>query len=105
MGGYASVLAMLMLTLCLSPPAFADPLPRSAAEVMAFKRENPCPATGLRRGACPGWDVDHIRPLCMGGPETKENMQWLSKEGHRFKTRVDVRECRKWKKMASTPAK
>lgn len=77
---------------------------RSAAEVLAFKRHNPCPATGLRRGACPGWDVDHVRPLCAGGEDTASNMQWLSKEDHRFKTLVDVRECRRLKQRANTPA-
>jgi hypothetical protein len=31
-------------------------------------------------------------------------MQWLSREDHRWKTRIDVRECRKLKRMANTPA-
>jgi hypothetical protein len=73
----------------------AEAAPRSAAERLAFIRENPCPVTGLRRGSCPGWEVDHIQPLCAGGPDKKENLQWLSVEDHRFKTRVDVRECRR----------
>lgn len=67
---------------------------RSAAEVAAFKRANPCPATGLRRGSCPGHEVDHIEPLCAGGPDTRENMQWLTVAEHRAKTRSDVRICR-----------
>lgn len=37
---------------------------RSRAEVVAFKRENPCPSIGLLRRACPGYQVDHIEPLC-----------------------------------------
>ena len=67
---------------------------RSAAEVLAFKRHNPCPSTQLRRGACPGFEVDHVQPLCSGGPDTVENMQWLSVADHRIKTRQDVRVCR-----------
>lgn len=40
---------------------FASPAaPRSMAERVAFVRHNPCPATNLRRGACPGWEVDHV---------------------------------------------
>ena len=68
---------------------------RSRAEVRAFRAEHPCPVTGRARGACPGWEVDHIIALCAGGPDKRSNMHWLSKEDHRFKTLVDVRECRR----------
>lgn len=95
------LLAALMVALPLVATARIE---RSAAEVLAFKRHNPCPVTGLARGACPGWAVDHVRPLCLGGPDTRENMQWITNEDHRFKTMVDVRECRKWRAMANTPA-
>lgn len=57
--------------------------------------EQACPATGLHRGACPGWQVDHIVALCAGGPDKRANMQWINLDDHRFKTYVDVRECRK----------
>jgi hypothetical protein len=67
---------------------------RSAAEVLAFKRHNPCPSTGERRGACPGYQVDHIIPLCLSGPDTRDNLQWLSLADHKAKTRLDVRSCR-----------
>jgi len=33
-----------------------------------FQRENPCPATGLQTGACPGYQVDHVIPLKRDGP-------------------------------------
>jgi hypothetical protein len=76
-------------------PLLADArIQRSAAEVLAFKRHNPCPSTGLHRGSCPGYQVDHVQPLCSGGPDTRENMQWLSVSDHRVKTRQDVRVCR-----------
>lgn len=85
------------LLLAAALAAGAAAAQRSAAERLAFVRENPCPATGLRRGACPGWEVDHIVPLCAGGADTRANMHWLSKDDHRFKTLVDVRECRRMK--------
>ena len=42
-----------------------------------FMRNNPCPSTGRRRGACPGYHVDHIKPLACSGADATWNMQWL----------------------------
>lgn len=89
-------LSLLVSALALGAVSLATE--RSAKAVLAFKRANPCPATSLRQGACPGWEVDHVVPLCAGGPDDPSNMQWISKEDHRFKTLVDVRECRKLRK-------
>lgn len=86
--------ALALLLLAFAAGAEAR-IPRDRAEVRAFRSEYVCPATGLHRGACPGFHVDHIIPLCAGGPDKRANMQWISKEDHRFKTYVDVRECRK----------
>lgn len=86
--------ALLLAALIL--PGLADArIPRDHAQVRAFRNENPCPATGLKRGTCPGWHVDHVIALCAGGEDHPRNMQWITKEDHRFKTLVDVRECRK----------
>lgn len=71
--------------------------PRRMAERAAFVRQNPCPATNLRRGACPGWEVDHVVPLCAGGADVRSNMQWLTVPAHREKTRLDRRHCRRSK--------
>lgn len=84
--------------------AGAQSIARSPAEVRAFRAEYPCPSTGRTRGACPGWQVDHVRPLCAGGEDKASNMHWLSIVDHRFKTLVDVRECRKLRRAAATPA-
>lgn len=51
---------------------------RDMGEVAKFKRIHPCPETGLPRGACPGWAVDHVIPLAVGGCDTIVNMQWLN---------------------------
>lgn len=90
--------ALLLLVLLTS--TVEARIPRNSAEVRAFRDENPCPSTGLKRGACPGYQVDHTIPLCAGGPDKQENMFWLSVEDHRFKTFTDVRECRKLKENA-----
>lgn len=70
-------------------------LARDAAPVREFRKVNPCPATGQVRGACPGYEVDHIKPLCAGGADHPVNLQWLSVAEHKTKTRDDVRLCSK----------
>lgn len=42
-----------------------------------------------------GYEVDHIIPLCAGGKDTPENMQLLTKEAHKAKTKIDNALCRK----------
>lgn len=83
-----AVIALLLISSCAA-------LARSAAQVYRFRQAEPCPATGQHRGACPGWQVDHVVPLCAGGSDSPDNMQWITVTDHRFKTFVDVRECRK----------
>lgn len=58
-----------------------------------FQRLHPCPANGHRTGPCPGYVVDHIRPLCAGGPDSITNMQWQTIEAARIKDREEAREC------------
>ena len=59
-----------------------------------FMRENPCPLTGKTRGACPGWQVDHVRSLCAGGLDRPSNMTWLTIEDHQRKTANDIAICK-----------
>jgi 5-methylcytosine-specific restriction endonuclease McrA len=93
----------LILVLLVALPALAAD--RSRALRAEFMRENPCPATGKTSGACPGWQVDHKVPLCLGGPEVDSirNLQWLATEPHKAKTREDVRLCRAVKAQVVTP--
>ncbi|MBC7603873.1 MAG: HNH endonuclease [Ramlibacter sp.] len=91
--------------LLLVSSAVAQPIERSQAVVREFRNANPCPSTGRILGACPGWQADHGIPLCAGGVDRVENLHWLSVDDHRFKTLVDVRECRKLQKWANTPAR
>lgn len=88
--------AALLLALSIAGQAgFAESkTERSAAVVLEFKRHNPCPSTGLRRGKCPGYVVDHVRPLCAGGPDDRANMQWQTVAAAKVKDREEVRECR-----------
>lgn len=85
----------VLVLVSLDAPARIE---RDRAQVRSFRAEHACPSTGQHRGACPGYHVDHITPLCAGGPDSPDNMQWITKEDHRFKTLVDVKECRKMRR-------
>jgi hypothetical protein len=58
---------------------------RDPRQLNAFKKQNPCPATGKTFGSCPGYVVDHIIPLKRGGPDSPSNMQWQTKEAAKEK--------------------
>ncbi len=73
----------------------ASAAPRSRIVLHDFQRANPCPATDARRGRCPGHEIDHIQPLCAGGADAVENLQWLTHEEHARKTKRDVAACRR----------
>lgn len=68
---------------------------RSAPARYQFAKENACPATGERRLPCPGWQVDHIVPLKCGGDDAPHNMQWLTIEDHKAKTKREAKWCRR----------
>lgn len=90
--------AVILVALAISLPA--DALPhRDQKAVAAFKRANPCPSTGATRGACAGHQADHRTPLCAGGFDRPDNLQWLTVEEHRHKTRTDVAVCAKMRAL------
>lgn len=76
----------------------AGRIQRDAAQVLAFKRHNPCPSTGLRRGSCPGYVVDHVQPLCASGADHPSNMQWQTVADAKAKDREERRLCRELKR-------
>lgn len=94
-----SVALQVMLCLVISTQSHG----RSAAQLYRFKQMEPCPITQHHKGRCPGWEVDHITPLCAGGDDKTWNMQWLTRADHRLKTLVDVRECRRQRKRSPQP--
>jgi hypothetical protein len=67
---------------------------RDQAQRAAFQRVNPCPSTGKARGGCPGYVVDHVRPLCAGGRDHASNMQWQTVADAKAKDRLEQAECR-----------
>ena len=57
-------------------------------------KKHPCPANGKTRGACPGYVVDHVKPLCAGGADHPSNMQWQTREEAKKKDRREREMCR-----------
>lgn len=67
--------------------------PRSPQAKAEFKRTHPCPATGKRSGACPGYVIDHIVALACGGPDSPGNMQWQTISEAKEKDRWERQGC------------
>jgi type I restriction enzyme, R subunit len=66
---------------------------RSAAAKNEFKRQHPCPSTGRGSGSCPGYVIDHVRPLECGGADSSLNMQWQTVTEGKAKDKTE-RSCR-----------
>ena len=92
MSALVNLFAAALFVWGVSAPADA----RSAKPVRSFKHHNPCPATGKSKGACPGFVVDHIVPLCAGGRDHPENMQWQTRAESFEKDKEERRQCRQF---------
>lgn len=66
---------------------------RSAKAKAEFRRLNSCPITGEVRGRCPGYVIDHVAPLCDGGPDTSGNMAGQSIPEAKRKDRAERAVC------------
>lgn len=66
---------------------------RDPYQRVLFMKKHPCPSTGKTRGACPGYVVDHIKPLCAGGPDRPSNMQWQTVKEAKIKDRKERALC------------
>lgn len=71
----------------------AGTAPRSTAARRAFQAQQPCPSTDGRTGPCPGYVVDHVRPLACGGIDAPENMQWQTIAEGKLKDRRELEGC------------
>ena len=80
-------------TLTAAPALDYHPV-RSPAARTEFVKANPCPATGKTRGACPGYVVDYVKPLCAGGANAPHNMQWQTVAEAKIKNADKRRQCR-----------
>lgn len=91
----ALALALLLMasSLAISNPSVArdghGKIKRSEAAKAAFIKSHPCPSTGKSHGACPGYVVDHVKPLKRGGADSPANMQWQTKEAAKAKDKIE----------------
>lgn len=67
---------------------------RDRNQVRLFRSTHPCPATQHTSGACAGWVVDHIKPLCAGGLDAPGNMQWQPRAQAKQKDKIEIAYCR-----------
>jgi hypothetical protein len=77
-----------------SPVRTADGrIERSAAAKSAFQTSHPCPSTGARTGSCPGYIVDHVKPLACDGADAPANMQWQTVAAAKEKDKTERTGC------------
>ena len=76
---------------------------RSRAATAEFKRLHPCPATGQPRGHCPGWVIDHVVPICAGGPDHHGNMQRQTVADAKVKDRAEAAQCNRLRTVVHKP--
>lgn len=86
------LLVLLTMSLLLEQASTAS-IHRSMAQRAAFVRDNPCPAPGSPKHSCPGYVVDHVIPLCAGGADAPENMQWQEHRESLVKDRWEWKMC------------
>lgn len=91
MRGIAALIAIVAAGMTSYP---SDAFSRDPAVRKAFQRANPCPSNGKKVGACPGYVVDHKKPLCAGGQDRVFNMQWQTISEAKKKDRLEAAECR-----------
>lgn len=66
---------------------------RSYHAIEEFKLEHPCPINGSFKGSCPGYVIDHIKPLSCGGLDSPKNMQWQTVKDAKQKDKWERRQC------------
>jgi hypothetical protein len=84
--------SLVLLALAFLGNADAKQL-RDSKAIREFKRENPCPSNGKKRGACPGYVIDQVIPLCANGPDKPLNMQWQTRADAKVTDREELRQC------------
>ena len=85
------LLTIFLISFCaINTPATAKNK-RISAVKHEFRLANPCPATSQRRGACPGYIIDHRIALCVGGKDVASNLRWQTKEASKRKDRWECK--------------
>jgi hypothetical protein len=83
------LLALLMAALLCLP--VSAKIHRSQSARHAFVRDHACPSTHENRLPCPGYVIDHIQALCVGGVDDPINMQWQTTKAAKDKDRWECK--------------
>lgn len=67
----------------------------SHTQYLKFRAKHACPGTGKIKGACPGYVVDHVIPLCANGADTPSNMQWQTTADAKAKDKLEREQCKR----------
>jgi hypothetical protein len=97
--------ALVAALITLSAPGAIGARARSNAARHHFQHQHPCPATGRTSGACPGYVIDHVVPLCAGGADAPSNMQWQTTEAAAIKDRFEWEDCRQRRRPPDATAR
>ena len=84
-------LTLLMVLITTSAQATVK---RSQKARYDFMRETPCPAAVHKRYTCPGFVIDHVKPLACGGLDRPINMQWQSVAEAKAKDKWELKGCK-----------
>lgn len=84
----ALLLALFASAALAQDPRYCGPPARDAtgrilrdrSVLREFRKNVPCPSTGLTTGACPGWSLDHVWSLAGCGCDAVGNIQYLPNE-------------------------
>ena len=60
-----------------------------------FARIHACPSTHLKKLPCPGYVIDHKKPLACGGRDSIRNMQWQTVAEGKAKDKWERKGCQK----------
>ncbi len=73
-------------------PIIAEP-ELNDRQVELFLKRHPCPASGKKQEACPGYVVTYVKPLCIGGTDRAGNMRWQTVAQAKKKAREARKLC------------
>ena len=85
--------ALALLVMAAMTPSVQAKQHRSAEAKTHFQKTQHCPATGLPNGKCPGYVIDHIKPLACGGADDAANMQWQTVADAKAKDKWERKGC------------
>jgi len=64
---------------------------RDSKVISEYRKIHKCPSTGLYKGACPNYSLNHGTPLACGGCDAVWNLFWMRNDIKALQDRVERR--------------